>query len=366
MSGFRTVEGGRPLRIVQVGAGGMGRAWLRTIAADPNVELVGLVDLNLDTARTALDAQGILGDVAIGTSVSEMAAQTEADAVVNVTIPVAHLPVNREALAAGLPVLCEKPAAPTIRDAYRQAAAADVSGQLLMISQSRRYFAALDAVRAELASIGPISSVVTQFLKEAHFGGFREEMAHPLLIDMAIHQFDVARAVIGSEPVSVFCEEHNPSWSWFDGAADAHAVFEFAGGARYVFTGSWVAVGEETAWNGEWRVNGEGGTIRWDGADQVSVIRAGARDAPERLDVPSGVPEEIAGSLREFVACLRSGARPDNAAASNVASLAMVEAAVRSAETGTRVDIADVRGAALAEAIEVEGDPATRAMLERF
>ncbi|MGO1466003.1 MAG: Gfo/Idh/MocA family protein [Microbacterium gubbeenense] len=365
MSTFRTIDHDRPLRIVQAGAGGMGRAWLRTIAADPTVELVGLVDLNLDTAREALAELGISG-VALGMSVSEVAAQTGADSVVNVTIPVAHLPVNREALAAGLPVLCEKPAAPSVRDAYRQAAAAHAGGQLLMISQSRRYFAALDAARAELPGIGQVTSVATQFFREAHFPGFREEMAHPLLIDMAIHQFDVARAVIGSEPVSVVCDENNPSWSWFDGAADAHAVFEFAGGARYVFTGSWVAVGDQTAWNGEWRIDGEGGTIRWDGADAVSVIRPGSRDAPERIDVPSGVPEEIAGSLREFVACLRSGARPENEAALNVASLAMVEAAVRSAETGARVDIAEVRRAALAEAIEIEEDPATRAVLEEY
>jgi len=344
----------------------MGRAWLRTISEDPNVELVGLVDLNLDTARTALVEEGIRGDIALGTSVAAAAAEARADAVVNVTIPEAHLPVNREALAAGLPVLCEKPAAPSVRDALRQAAASAASGQLLMISQSRRYFAALDAVRSELPSIGEISSVVTQFFREAHFPGFREEMAHPLLIDMAIHQFDVARDVIGAEPLSVVCEEHNPSWSWFDGAADAHAVFEFAGGARFVFTGSWVSVGEQTAWNGDWRINGAGGTIRWDGADRVTVIRGGAHDETERIDPPTGVPEQIAGSLREFVACLRSGEEPGGVALENTGSLAMVEAAVRSAETGARIDIAEVRRAALAEAIAVEEDPATRAVLEGF
>src|SRR5690606_9050954 len=135
----------------------MGRAWLRTIAADPDVERVGLVDLDLDTARRALAEEGILGDVALGTSVASVAAETDADAVVNVTVPVAHLPVNLEALAAGLPVLCEKPAAPTLGEAYRQAAAAERHGQLLMISQSRRYYAALDAARAHLREIGPIS-----------------------------------------------------------------------------------------------------------------------------------------------------------------------------------------------------------------
>ena len=44
-----------PLRLIQVGAGGMGRAWLRTIAANPSVQLVGLVDLDVEVARAAAD-----------------------------------------------------------------------------------------------------------------------------------------------------------------------------------------------------------------------------------------------------------------------------------------------------------------------
>ena len=50
-----------PLRLVQVGAGGMGRAWLRNLAANPDVRLVGLVDLDADAARRAADEEGFPG-----------------------------------------------------------------------------------------------------------------------------------------------------------------------------------------------------------------------------------------------------------------------------------------------------------------
>ncbi|GGF38391.1 dehydrogenase [Microbacterium sorbitolivorans] len=363
MTAFATVDSGRPLKIVQVGAGGMGRAWLRAITADPLVELVGLVDLDLDTARRALAEEGIPGEVALGTSAAAIAAETGADAVVNVTVPVAHLPVNLEALDAGLPVLCEKPAAPTLAQAYKQAAVAEKHGQLLMISQSRRYYAALDAARASLPEIGPVSRVSTRFAKGPHFGGFREEMDHVLLVDMAIHQFDAARSLIGTDPLAVYCKEANPEWSWYAGAADAHAIFEFEGGARYVFTGSWIARGEETSWNGEWIADGENGTVRWNGERDVTLTRTGAD--PEPVSVDTDVPEEIAGSLREFVASLRSGERPQNTAAENVHSLAMVFAATRSAETGQRVSIPEILAEARAEAVEAEQDPELRAILER-
>jgi hypothetical protein len=46
----RTVDADRPLRVLLVGAGGMGRNWIRTIVANPDVQIVGIVDLAPDVA----------------------------------------------------------------------------------------------------------------------------------------------------------------------------------------------------------------------------------------------------------------------------------------------------------------------------
>lgn len=348
MSGFRAIPVDRPLRLVQVGAGGMGRAWLQTIVSSPDVELVGMVDLNLDTAHAALADGGLTG-VSVGRSVSEVARATGADAVVNVTVPQAHVAVNEEALQAGYPVLCEKPAAPTVAATLQQVAMADIAGELLMISQTRRYVSALRALRGVVAGLGEIGSVSTEFFKAPHFGGFREEMAHVLLVDMAIHAFDAARFVIDAEPVSVYCDEYNPGWSWYAGAASAVAVFEFEGGTRYVYDGSWCAPGVETPWNGAWRVSAAGGAVVWDGADALTVQEADA-EAPEPVSFAQ-IAEVTAGSLAAFIAALRSGERPENDVRANVRSLAMVEAAVESAESGRRVLIDDVIDAAWDRAI---------------
>ncbi|MFB7249760.1 Gfo/Idh/MocA family protein [Microbacterium sp. NPDC056234] len=358
---FRTVAADRPLRLVQVGAGGMGRAWLRTITANPDVELVGLVDLDLDTARAALTDAGLDG-VEIGRSAAAVAKATSADAVVNVTVPEAHLVVNREALQAGLPVLCEKPAAPTVAAAMVQTAIAEAAGELLMISQSRRFFPALRALRREVAGLGTIGTVRTDFFKAPHFGGFREQMPHVLLVDMAIHAFDAARYVVDAEPVSVYCEEYNPEWSWYDGAANAVAVFEFDGGARYVYDGSWCAPGLETSWNGSWRVSAADGSAEWDGDGAPRVHRPDAGEPAVASVEPS--PSELAGSLAAFVAALRTGRAPENAARDNLRSLAMVEAAVQSAETGVRVRIDDVLEQARQDALALTDREDVRTVLE--
>ena len=368
-SSFPVLSGSEPIRVVQVGAGGMGRNWIRLLASSPSVELVGLVDLNVDAAHGALAEFG-LTDVVVGTSVAQVAEASGAQAVINVTIPAAHHPVNVEALFAGLPVLCEKPVAPTVAQGLSLAAAAEVSGQLLMISQSRRYYRTLAAFKAEVASLGDVGVVTTEFFKAPHFGGFREEMDHVLLVDMAIHQFDAVRYLLDRDPVSVYCEEFNPSWSWYSGDAAATAVFEFSGGARYVYTGSWCADGLETSWNGSWRVNAAGGSASWDGegspvTERVGSASSGATDAVAP-DENAASAEEIGGALAEFVDALRTGTVPSGEVHSNVYSLAMVEAAVLSSSTGAKVRIADVLDAAYAEALAAERRPDVRAALEAW
>jgi len=360
---FATIpDDGRRLRLVQVGAGQMGEHWLTTIAGYTDVELVGLVDLNVDAARAAAEAHGL--DITVGSDVVDVARQSGAQAVINVTIPAAHHPVTTAALFAGLPVLGEKPVAVDVAEALSLAAAAEITNQLFMVSQSRRYFSTLWQYKAQLDALGPVSILTTEFFKAAHFPGFREEMDHPLLLDMAIHQFDAARFLLDDDPVAVYCEEYNPPWSWYRGNAGATAVFEMASGARYIYTGSWVSPGQETSWNGSWRASGEHGSALWDGDDRptADVLNGPSLDVGT-APIPRG--EELAGALREFVDALRTGDVPSGEVHANLLSLAMVEAALSSATTGKRVMIDDlmIRARQKAQANERNTEVAARLVL---
>jgi predicted dehydrogenase len=341
----------------------MGKAWLDAIGRSADAELVGLVELDPTVAEAALAERGLA--VPVAADAVELAGRVGAEAIVNVTVPAAHLPVNLAALDAGLAVLCEKPVTPTVRDALLLLAAAEVSGKLLMVSQSRRYYAALATLREKVAGLGTVGLIGTEFMKAPHFGGFREEMEQPLLVDMAIHAFDVARYLLGSAPVSVDCRSFNPSWSWFRGDAAASALFEFADGARYQYTGSWVAPGLETSWNGSWRIGGSAGTATWDGEAEV-VVQAGGRE-PERIVVEPAAAESIDGSLADFVGAMRSGGSPSwGALHDNVRTLAMVEAAVRSAATGERVELARLVDEARQEALRLDLRAEHRAAMEAW
>jgi predicted dehydrogenase len=361
--GFRTVDDTRPLRIVTAGAGAMGKRWIRNVLANGDVELVGVADAIPEVAEAAVVELGADG-VRTSADAVDLALELGADALVNVTIPAAHHPVTSRALREGIPVLGEKPAAATVAEALRLVAVAEATGELFVVSQSRRYNEHVFALRHAATVLGDVGYAGVSFFRAPHFGGFREEMAHPLLLDMAIHPFDSIRYVLGSEPVSVTFDEFNPTWSWYDGDAAVAATFVMDDGARFAYTASWAAPGLETSWNGEWRLSGARGSAAWDGETRPRVELVGAAASDDPAPLPPA--DSIAGSLADFVSALRTGVPPLGEVHENVMSLLMVEAAVRAAETDTRVRIDDVLAEAHAEAIAAETDDATRAVLESW
>lgn len=342
------------VRLLLVGAGSMGRNWVRAIAANSAVSLAGIVDVLPTAAIGAAELYGQLrgGDVRTGAGLQALVQAVRPDAVVDVTVPEAHHPVTVALLRMGLPVLGEKPAAGTLSEALSLAATAECTGRLFMVSQSRRYNAQFMQLRRLAAALAPVGLVTHTFARAPHFGGFRDEIEDPLLVDMAIHPFDAARALVDERPVAVYCESFNPPWSWYRGDAAATAVFEFERRSRFVYSGSWCSEGLETSWNGSWRISGAGGSAGWDGDNPP--IGSAADGSQPSSDPSCLVAPGIAGALDEFLGALHTGKRPQGEIHDNVMSLAMVQAAVQSAKTGRRISIAAVLDEAWERAIAAE------------
>lgn len=330
-------------RCVQVGAGAMGKAWLDVLTRREDVEVVGVVDLRVDAARRSAEDIQISPDY-VGDDLLEAIAETKPDFVLDVTVPDAHHDVTVAALGAGVPVLGEKPMASSMEQARAMVAASEQSGRLYMVSQSRRYDERLWAYRRLIESLGDLGILNVDFFLGPHFGGFRDQMPSPLVLDMAIHTFDQARCLSGCDPVSVYCEESNPSWSWYKGDACADALFEMSGGVRFNYRGSWCSEGLGTSWEGTWRAVGSRGTAIWDGYDHIvaeTVVRTDgfwsevSRQEGRREPMLGG----IEGALDDFLTALRTGQIPMGECHDNIKSLAMVFGAIESSQTRRRVDI---------------------------
>ena len=327
----------------------MGKAWARTILDNPHVEIAGWVDINAEAASTAAGQLG-LGGIVVTDDLRKAIAESKPDFVVDVTIPAAHREVTVAALEAGIPVLGEKPMAESMADARAMVAASEQANKLYMVSQSRRYDARLAAYRKLITDHlgGPIGLLKSDFYIGAHFGGFRTEMPSPLIVDMAIHTFDAARYLSGADPVAVYCEESNPTWSWYQGNSSATAIFEMDNGLRYTYCGSWCSDGRATSWEAEWRAFGPRGSATWDGAGapaaDVLIEEEGFIRKTNNIsgDVDPHYAGGIAGSLRDFVNAMRTRQTPMGECHDNIKSLAMVMAAVESSRTGRRVSISEV------------------------
>ncbi len=348
----------KPVRVVLVGCGGMSPAWIRPALAAPSIELVGLVDLNRAAAEKRAGEFGLPAS-SVFVSLSDAVRATGADAVFDVTVPAAHHEVTLDALGLGCHVLGEKPMSDTLEKAQRMLAKARDTGLLYAVTQTRRPTAgAMTAQRAlESGTIGDVQEVHSDFFVGARFGGFRAAMDHPLIVDMAIHTFDNARQLSGADPVSVYAYSWNPRRSWYRGDASACCIFEMrlpdGSPVVYTFRGSWADEGFATAWNADWRIVGQRGTLRWDGGTSVraQVVADETSDAFIRplddVDVPLiELPHEGHEHLiREFAACVEQGAgfqrgpQPTCPCDANIASVAMVFAAVESATTGQRVPV---------------------------
>ena len=340
-------------KAVLVGCGGMSREWLSTLRDhySERVEVVGLVDLHEKAAASRAGEFG-LDRAWVGTSLEAALRTTQPDLVFNCTVPEAHVVTCATALDAGCHVLVEKPLALTVAAGKDLSQAAARAGKTLAVIQNRRYLPGAVAVRQALATgvIGKVNALYADFFLGPHFGGFREEMRHVLLHDMAIHTFDQCRYLAGLDAERVTCHESNSSGSWFSHGASATALFEMSGGIPFSYRGSWCARGFPTAWAGTWRIVGERGTLLWDGEDRIEAERIdGTWDGKaffepvEKLSFPPAAMEPgrrgHAGNIGEFLDAIDAGITPQTEAADNLKTLAMVEAATESARLGQVVSL---------------------------
>lgn len=337
-----------PIRSVLVGCGGMAGAWLQAAKEAGSVEFVGFVDIREEAARKRAEESGAKSPV-IGTDLATVLKATQPDVVFDCTIPEAHHRVTLTALEHGCHVLGEKPLADSMAHAREMVAAAKQAGKVYAVIQNRRYMPQIRRLKNFLATeaLGEVTTLDCDFYIGAHFGGFRDKMRHVLLLDMAIHTFDAARYIAGADAVAVYCKEWNPRGSWYDMDASAVAIFEMSNGLIYTYRGSWCAEGLNTAWECDWRIGGTKGSAKWNGADgfQAEIVTNTGNFLSDKApaDWPAHDPGSKVGGhtglVREFVDCVRTGQSPETICSDNIKSLAMVFAAIESAEKGQRVAV---------------------------
>lgn len=334
-------------KVIAAGCGSMANTWVQYALSRKDTEIVGLVDIRAENAHSLAEKFGL--KCGIYNNLVRAVSESGANLVFDITVPEAHREIALTAMKMGCDVLGEKPMASSMEEAREMVGTSKELGKNYSVMQNRRYLKNIRALRDLIKSdiIGQPGFVTADFFIGPHFGGFRDIMESPLLLDMAIHTFDQARFITGADALSVYCHEFNPAGSWYRGNAAAVCIFEMSDGSVFNYRGSWCAEGAPTSWESEWRINGSKGTAIWDGRDvpYAEVVdkekETGFLNHFKRIEAPVNWQgrEGHEGCLDEMFDALLEGRKAETDCSDNIKSMAMVFAALESAGTGKKVTI---------------------------
>ncbi len=337
------------MRVIQVGLGDFGRSWAQVLRGAAGVELAGVVDPAPAARRWVTEELGISQERCFA-SLNEALSETEADAVLVVTPEPTHCEVARAALEAGKHVLIEKPLTTALQDAQLLIEAAAKAGRIVMASQNYRYRPPARTmqrvVRAD--TLGNLHSVKISCRRDTRSLWptlpYHYQMRHPYLLGMAIHHFDLLRAVTGENARKIYAR----SWPVPDSPYLHHpamaAILELESGATVTYDGDWAPHDTQTSWDGEWELIGEAGrlTRRTGSGGSEEVVLQLWGEAPQVLEQEQLTYTDRAATLESLRVAVEEGEPPETAATDNIKSLAILTGCLQSIETGSQVDVADL------------------------
>ncbi len=179
----------------------MGKVFAHTLAFTvPEVELLAVADINPQASQ---EAAARFGAKFHYTDYHELLRREDIEAVVIVTPTATHAEVIQAAAAAGKHIFSEKPLAQTLEACDQAIAAVEKAGVKLQLGFMRRFDPAYALAKKQIEA-GEIGQPVmfrstSRDPKRTSLEFARRENSGGLIMDMGVHDFDLARWLMGSE-----------------------------------------------------------------------------------------------------------------------------------------------------------------------
>jgi UDP-N-acetylglucosamine 3-dehydrogenase len=322
-----------PLRVAVVGLGSWGVEHARAWADIPGIELVALCEQDESRLR---DVAEDLGVAATYGSAAALAGEVDLDLVSIVTHEDDRLAVTVPFLERGVHALVEKPFAVTLEDAIKLRDVGAAHGVYVMPGHVLRFDARLVTLKTaiERGSLGEVRSVYARRLipRSRHT---KYSRTHPALV-AAIHDYDLARWLIGAEPLAV--TSHALHRSGGNVPDILWSTFEFPDEHLAVVENAWVIPDEAGVWlEAELEVIGSDGIARVRSPGDLSLWLSSGHTLPDTTLIPFGLGTAM-GALRDelsyFASCVARGIEPDRVTADD--GVEAVRLALAAADSGAR------------------------------
>ena len=309
--------------LAMIGCGGISEAHLRGIANAPQARLVAAMDVIAERAEQAAAKY----KAEAYSSLDAVWADDGVEAVVLALPHDLHLPVTLQAARSGKHVLVEKPMALDLDEAQQMVAAAEGAGISLMVGQSTRFQPEVWAAKQLIAGgrIGQVKQCIYQraFFLERLSTTWRlaEERCGGMYLPLfASHDVDVIWWLMDARPARVHAVLRSFT-ELVESESDGAVLIEFEDGriASLAFSMN-SHIGRRSA-----LFIGTGGTLLIDQGE----LRLG----DEVIEVDGSV-DAFTRQVTEFVSALREGREPAPSGRDALATMAVLDAAKQSAQTG--------------------------------
>ena len=325
-----------------LGAGRIGKVHAGAIAATEGVRLAAIADPLAEAAEAIASRHG-----AEIRTIEEIEAAGDIDAVVICTPTDTHADLIERFARAGKGVFCEKPVDLSIARVTDCLSVVEETGATFMVGFNRRFDPDFRALKAAIDA-GRIGSVEMVTLTSRDPGPPPYEYIERsggIFRDMTIHDFDVARWLLGEEVETVQAAASvlvDPEIGRRGDYDSANIILTTASGRHCVITNTRRAT---YGYDQRIEVLGSEGSISAENVHRSRTLLANADGftRPPLLDFfMTRYTEAYAAEIAAFVAALRDGTSPPTTGRDGLMALVLAEAALRSVREGRAIAAAEV------------------------
>jgi myo-inositol 2-dehydrogenase / D-chiro-inositol 1-dehydrogenase len=326
------------LDIGVVGTGMMGQDHVQRLATSvPHAKVVAVSDVNLEQAKRVGESVA----ARVYSDGHDLIADDQVQAVLIASPGSTHEEFTLACIAAGKPVLCEKPLAPTI-DACLRVLEAEAARpkRLVQVGFMRRYDDGFKAMKDRLddGRVGRALLLHCRHRNPSVPPGFTSEM---MITDSVVHDIDVTRWLLGQEIVAASVFKPRPSSRAPEGLQDPQMVLLETAEGVLVDVESFVNC--QFGYDIRYELVGETGTISLGEEPGPQIRQQGRHHGPIPADWRERFGAAYQRELQEWVTGALEGQITGPSAWDGYTTTAVAEAAVQSLTDGRRttVELAD-------------------------
>lgn len=325
-----------------LGAGRIGQVHAQAISSVASAQLVAIAEPFADAAKAMHDKYGC----AIQT-IDEILENSEIDAVVICTPTDTHSNLIEQFCRAGKAVFCEKPVDLDVARANECMKVVEQTNGKLMVGFNRRFDPDFMALKKAVddGAIGNVEMITITSRDPGAPPADYIKRSGGIFRDMTIHDFDIARWLLGEEVETLFASASvlfDPEIGKLGDYDSANIILKTASGKQAVITNSRRAT---YGYDQRIEVHGSKGAVTANNTAQNNVTIATAKgytDAPLLDFFMSRYTAAYANEIALFVDAIENNkAMPVNGN-DGLLALALAEAASQSAKSGSVVKVADI------------------------